>query len=133
MLEVSAYEKYQEQAVYTMTPCELIILLYEKAVFNINTAIMNINRKKICDAHNHIIKAQDIVLYLQDILDMKYPISKDIFEYYTFVYEQLVKANIQKDVSALEELKRILIEMKCVWKEIEVNERGKIEFQGKHA
>ena len=133
MSAFSPYEKYQEQAICTMTPGELIILLYEKAAFNISMAMKHINSKKLCEAHNHIIKAQDIILYLRDILDMKYPVSKKLYSCYTFVYRELVKANIQKNNDILEELMRMMNELKSVWQEVEASSRGKTANQGKNA
>lgn len=131
MAYANAYQNYQEQSVNTMTPVERIVLLFDKAVLNMNAAITYINSKDPCQAHNHIIKAEDIVLYLRDILDMRYPVSKTLFDYYTYIYEQLIMANIKKDKEILGQLIGMLNEVKSAWQEVESINRNNAAVQGR--
>ncbi len=131
MSNANPYQKYQEQSINTMTPVERIVLLFDKAVQNMNAAITYIESKDPCQAHNHIIKAEDIVLYLRGILNMKYPVSKILFDYYTYIHEQLVMANINKDKEILELLIGMLEEVKSAWREVESANRESPASQGK--
>lgn len=124
-MPINPYEKYQEQAVFTMTPGELIILLYEKAISNMSIAMLHMNNQKPDKARTYIIKAQNIVLYLRKILDMKYPVAKTLFDCYTFVHKKLIMVNVKKDRELLEELITMMKELKVAWDEIEAGNREK--------
>ncbi len=124
MLVSDQYKKYREQSVSTYTPGELIVLLYEQAAFNINRAIASIHNSKISDAHNSIVKAQNIFLYLMDSLDMAYPISQDLLSYYEYLCSMLVKANLEKSAEILTQILHSTLELKSTWQKVEINSRA---------
>ena len=126
MTTTNLYSQYKTVSVNTLTPGELIILLYEEAALRINRAILQIKSKKWEDAHKSIVRAEDIILYLSDILDVNYPIADEILRLYEFSYRQLVTANGEKDVAALEDTGKIINQMKETWKEAESLNRQKV-------
>jgi len=125
------YTKYQTLSVNTLTPGELIVLLYEELALRMNRAVLHIKNGKMEDAHKSMTKAEDIVLYLVDILDVNYPISDELLPLYEFIYRQLVVANGEKNASILEETVKIVNQMKDVWKEAESINRQKVASGGK--
>ena len=131
MVAANPYIKYQQQAVYTMTSGELIILLYDKAAFQMRMAMKHIDNQNICEMHGCIKKAQDIVLYLRKILDRQYPISNDLFYCYSFIHKQLVRANIRKDKAILLELIQMMDEVKSAWEKVETVNRVKAVTYGR--
>jgi flagellar protein FliS len=112
-----------QYTITALTAGELIILLFEEASVNINKAIMHINNKDICGAHNCIVKAENIILYLNDSLDMSFPISEKLTSLYDYMYDQLVKANIKKDISILESILKMTHELKDTWEKAEISNR----------
>ena len=123
MSSFNAYEKYKAQSVNTLTPGELIIRLYEEAAANITKAIQRIEEKNIAEAHNSIIRAQDIFFYLAESLDMSYPLSKDLFSLYDYICNTLVDANLKKDAELLRGLLTMTQELKDAWKQAEMKVR----------
>lgn len=123
MSDFKAYEKYKAQSVATLTPGELIVRLYEEAAANIGKAIQHIEENNICEAHNSIIKVQDIFFYLEDSLDMNYPLSKDLFALYDYICNTLVEANLKKDAELLKGLLTMTQELKDTWKQAEMKVR----------
>lgn len=117
------YKKYREQSVNTMTPGELIVLLYEEAAMSINKAKNYISKNDTCEAHNSIIKAENIFLYLMDSLDMNYPISQNLLLLYDYLYNRLVTANLEKNADILQEVLSKTVELKDTWKQAEINNR----------
>lgn len=109
------YKKYKEQSILTLSPNELVTLLFDEIIKNINKAIFCINSKKTNDAHNNIIKAENIFLYLIDNLDMKFPISKELLKLYDYIYNRLIQANVKKDTEILEEILDMASELKSTW------------------
>lgn len=125
MATPNPYEKYQNLAINTLTPGELIILLYDEISLSLNKAMYNIKNSKTNDAHNNIIKAENIVLYLIDILDMNYPIADKLLELYDFIYKQLVKANVEKNPKLIEETLKLADSLKETWKQADIITRKK--------
>jgi len=121
----SQYQKYRTLSVNTLTPGERIILLYEELFLQINRAVLHIQNDKVGDAHHNIIKAENIILYLVDILDLNYPISKELLRLYDYIYIQLVNANTMKDATMLQALLPFITELKETWQQAEKNIRQK--------
>lgn len=109
------YDQYKSQSIQTLTPGERIVVLYEQVILNIKMAVSDIEGNRICEAHNRIIKTQNIFLYLLDSLDFDFPISKDLMALYEHLYHSLVKANTDKDVDLLHRIEAISIQMKETW------------------
>ena len=98
------YQKYMNQVVTTMTPAQLLIALYDKAITELNKAILYIEDKNIPKAHNSIVRVSEIVDALDASLKEKYEISDNLAALYEFFREQLVQANIKKDPEILKSL-----------------------------
>lgn len=98
------YQKYMNQVVTTMTPAQLLIALYDKAITELNKAILYIEDKNITKAHNSIVRVSEIVDALDASLKEKYEISDNLAALYEFFREQLVQANIKKDPEILKSL-----------------------------
>ncbi|MEA4921224.1 MAG: flagellar export chaperone FliS [Clostridiaceae bacterium] len=114
------YNKYMEQSVNSLTPGEQITLLFRHAAANIAKAIKCIEEGKICDAHNAIVKAQNIYAYLSDSLDMHYEISGSLFTLYEYIQDLLVEANLKKDASALQHALLMTREFCETWEKAEI-------------
>ncbi len=101
---MNPYQKYMQQSVTTMTPAQLVIALYDKAITEMNKAIIFIEDKNIPKAHNSITRAMDIVDALDSHLKVKYEISDNLAALYGYFRERLVEANIKKDTEILKEI-----------------------------
>lgn len=123
------YQKYRDISVYTSTPGERVIILYDEAIMQINRAILHIRKKEIGHAHDNIVKAEKIILYMIDILDLRYPISQDLLNFYKFIYLQLIEANVHKDEDRLQKTLTYVKELKETWQQIEIEIRQKNEGQ----
>lgn len=98
------YQKYMNQVVTTMTPAQLLIALYDKAITELNKSIIFIEDKNIPKAHNSITRVIDIVDALDASLKEKYEISGNLAALYQFFREELVKANVKKDKEIIKSL-----------------------------
>ncbi|OJU16839.1 MAG: flagellar export chaperone FliS [Clostridiales bacterium 43-6] len=119
MTDSAILQKYQEQYVNTLTPGELLVLLYNEALKNINKAIFFINNKKIMEAHNCIIKAETIFLSLMGDLDFNYPVSKNLLTLYEYLYNSLVNANMEKNTETLTAVLNMTTELRDAWQQAE--------------
>ncbi len=114
----NAYAQYNNSKILTASPAELTLMLYDGAIKFCNIAMVAVEQKDIEKAHINIVKAQKIVDYFRQTLDMKYEVSKDFERVYTYLEQRLVEANIKKDKEILEEVTTHLRSMRDTWKEV---------------
>ena len=104
MALTNGYAQYNNSKVMTASPAELTLMLYEGAIRFCNMAINGIEQKDIEKSHNNIVKAENIIDYLQATLDMKYPVAEHFNDIYNYLQQRLVQANLKKDVEILQEV-----------------------------
>lgn len=114
----NAYAQYNNSKVLTASPAELTLMLYDGAIKFCNIALLGMEQKDIEKTHVHIVKAQKIVDYFRQTLDMKYEVSKDFDRVYIYLEQRLREANIKKDKEILEEVTEHLRSMRDTWKEV---------------
>ena len=105
MIQQNPYQKYMQQSVSTMTPGQMVVALYDKAITELNKAIYFIEEEpSIPKAHNSITRVADIVDTLDAHLKEKYEISKSLAAMYQYFRENLIQANVKKDAEILRTL-----------------------------
>lgn len=120
----NAYAQYNNNRVMTASPAELTLMLYEGAIKFCNVATVAIEENDVQKAHTNIVKAQRIIDYLRQTLDMKYPVAKDFENIYTYISQRLIEANIKKDKEILEEVNGHLHSVRDNWKEVMKKAKG---------
>lgn len=126
----NALNQYKQNTVFTATPEELTLMLYDGAIKFINIAKLNIEKGDVVKAHEAIIRAEDIVIELNASLNMDYEVSKNLRSIYDFVMEKLVDGNIKKDVKPLDEALELLTDLRDTWKEA-IKEVKKTRYSAK--
>lgn len=120
MAASNPYKQYKEQSIMTMTPGELIIVLYEECIKTLNLAIYYIDEKKDMDeAEKAIKKVQRIIHYLDGILDHKYEIAGNLHMLYDYFIRTLVQSNIRKRSEVLKPLVPMIEELKSAFQQAE--------------
>lgn len=114
----NAYAQYNNSKVLTASPGELTLMLYEGAIKFCNVAINGIEEHDVPKAHENIVRVQNIITYLRQTLDMKYPVAQDFENIYVYLERRLVEANIRKDKEILEEVNTHLRSVRDNWKEV---------------
>lgn len=111
------YAKYKENSINIATPEELTLKLYDGSIKFAKLARMAMEEKNIQETNNNLSKSQNIIDELNFTLNMDYEVSEGLRSLYTFIKEQLVEANIQKDLKVLDEVLPIMESMRDTWKE----------------
>jgi flagellar protein FliS len=111
------YESYKRMQVETASPGRLLLLLYEGALKNLRLAKAGIEQKNISQAHNSLIKAQNIVLQLNEDLNMEAggEIAQNLRNLYLFIYQRMIDANVQKNAAMVQEAIDLLSKLKEGW------------------
>lgn len=113
----NALNQYKQNAVFTATPEELTLMLYDGSIKFMNIAKYSIENDDIQRAHEALIRAQDIIIELNSSLNMEYELSTNFRRLYEFILDRLIDANIQKEIEPIDEALEILTEMRATWKE----------------
>lgn len=110
-----AYDQYIKNSIFTSSPEELTLMLYNGLVKFIMQARHAIDENETEKAHNSIVRAEEIILEFISTLDMKYDISKNLAALYDYMYRRLIEANIKKDTAILEEVLGMAKELRDTW------------------
>ena len=80
----NAYQQYANNKVMTASPAELTLMLYEGAIKFLNISLGAIEENDVQKAHTNILKAEHIIDYLRQTLDMKYAVAQDFENIYSY-------------------------------------------------
>lgn len=110
-----AYNQYKQNSIYTSTPEELTLMLYNGLVKFIMQAQCGVNENNIEKTSNSIIKAQNIILHFRKTLDMRYEVAEGLDQLYDYMFGRLVDANVKKEVQILDEVLGMAKELRDTW------------------
>ncbi len=108
---------YQNQSITTANPGELTLMLYNGGIKFLKQAQLALKDNQINEAHELIMKVQDIVQELMISLNVDIPISEEFMRLYDFMHHRLVEANMKKDAGLLEEVEYFFVQFRDTWKE----------------
>ncbi|MFT9406125.1 flagellar export chaperone FliS [Lentilactobacillus hilgardii] len=113
-------KSYLKNQVMSASPNKLIEMLYQGAIKSVKIAgiaIENDNPKK---AHKELVRAQDILMELKGSLNTEVggDVPENLESLYEFMYQQLVKANMNKDQTLLPPVVKMLTELLDAWMQI---------------
>jgi flagellar protein FliS len=111
--------QYQEQAINTMSKGELLIKLYDEALKNIKFASILLNKQDYVNSEKCCDKCKNIFTYLSSILDMQYNVSTDLRKIYYFLNEEIIRANVKRDASILDNILPLVEDLRSTWVEAE--------------
>jgi len=117
MLAYNAYQQYKEKSIQTASPEELTLMLYNGLVKFIMRAIDAVDKHKVEEAHNNIIRAQDIVREFIATLDKKYEIAVSLELLYDYMLRRLIEANTHKDAAILGEVLDMAKQLRDTWEQ----------------
>jgi flagellar protein FliS len=116
MIQNSLRNRYQDASVVTASPARLLVMLYERLCRDLVEAEAGIERRDIEATSRALVHAQDIVSELQLSLDHdRWEGAGQLDRIYTFLLEQLVRANVGKDRAAVASCRRIVEPLRDAW------------------
>jgi flagellar protein FliS len=115
MINSNPYQQYQKNAATSASRGELTLMLYNGAVKFIKQAMKQMEEKNIEGTHNAIVRAQEIILHLNDTLNMELQLSEKLALLYDYINRRLIEANIKKEKQILEEALNLVEELRDAW------------------
>ncbi|MCC6404297.1 MAG: flagellar export chaperone FliS [Fimbriimonadaceae bacterium] len=111
---------YQQAAVTTASPLDLVVMLYDAALANIHRAKDAMASGDRFKQNAHLTKAQRIVTELLCALDHDSggDIAQNLAALYTFAHGRLVEGNMQDDATAVDEAERVIADLRLCWSDL---------------
>ena len=127
----NAVYQYQQNSIMTATPEELTLMLYNGCIKGIRLAKLGIEDKDYEKTNLYICKAEAIIRELRATLDMKYDISKNLYDLYTYFLDRLIESNVKKSIELLDEVEGFVVQLRDAWTEAMKDARIKQAGRGK--
>lgn len=110
--------QYKSAQVMTANRGQILIMLYEAAIRNVKKASACIDQKDMAGKGAAIGKVHDIINELNNSLDHNVggKIAADLERLYTFIVEQLMKANLSNSKEILQTVEKLLGTLLSGWR-----------------
>lgn len=112
------YQTYQESQLETASQGKLLLMLYDGAIRFLTQANQALEQKRFQDAHNYILRAEDIITELMASLKMDVgELALNLYRLYEYFNWRLIQANIKRDQKMVLEVQTRLRELREAWAE----------------
>jgi flagellar protein FliS len=134
---MNAHDNYLKQEVEGASQGKLVVMMYDAAVRFMRQAIKAIEEKRIEEAHNSIIRTENIIYELMSTINVEEggEIATQLLQLYDYMIWELVQANLSKDTKRIENVLAVINPVRAAWKEIVAKELAAAQqqqAQGEH-
>ena len=125
-MDARGYQQYKQQSINSMTPGELLLMLYDELVKRSTLASMALEKENWPQFEEAMDRCIDIVNYLDETLDRKYPISGNLTQLYEYFTYELGRVKIGRRSEPLGHVKSMAGELRDAFREAQKSgESGK--------
>lgn len=111
------YQGYKEQGINDMTPGELLMLLYDELFKRLLRAGLALDKTDYALFEASVDRSLDIIRYLDDTLDMQYPISRNLNRLYDYFSFELHRVKAGRNKTELNRVKTMVSELRDTFRE----------------
>jgi len=116
-MAVNGYQHYKEQTVNTMTPGEMLNLLYDELLKRLTRSELALENKDYELFEQSIQRSMDIVTYLKDTLNFQYDISNELKRLYDFFLYELVRIKAGRNSAVIGEIRPLIMDLRDSFRE----------------
>lgn len=120
-MDARGYQQYKQQSINSMTAGELLLLLYDELVKRSTLASVALDKADWPTFEATMDRCIDIVNYLDETLDHKYPISRDLSRMYDYFTYEMGRVKIGRNKAVLKQLRPMLADMRDTFRAAEKN------------
>ena len=114
---LKSYEAYQRNQILTASREKLLLMLCDGIVRFTKNASLACQEGKIEETGNNLVKAQAILSQLKSDLNLDTgDIAGNLELLYDYMYRRLIEANVKKDREIIEEVFRMAVELRDIWR-----------------
>ncbi|MBC5646734.1 flagellar export chaperone FliS [Christensenella tenuis] len=122
-------DQYKRDYITMASPIDLIIMLYEGCIKQLKLAKIHKENNELDKVSECFQKAEDIILELVGSLNLSISISENLLELYQFMLDEIVQANITKDMERVDPVIEMMTLLYEAWNEIKVKAESDIYTQ----
>jgi flagellar protein FliS len=112
-------QAYRESAVLTAPPERLVVMLYDGARRFLYQAAITMRNGDVQTSHERLRRAEAIIDHLLATLDMSQgEVAQQLESIYIFCQRLLAEARIRQDAEKLDQVSRLLGELRDAWDQI---------------
>lgn len=111
------YEQYKMQSVNTMTRGEMLLLLYDELLKRLTRAEIALQNQDYELFNKSVLRAKEIVQYLNRTLNMEYKISYELRRMYEFFLYEISRLQAGRNVAVIAELKPLVADLRDAFRE----------------
>ncbi len=123
-MDARGYQQYKQQSINSMTPGELLMLLYDELVKRSTLASIALDKEDWPAFEAALDRCTDIVNYLDETLDRQYPISQDLSRMYDYFTYELGRIKVGRNKKELERLRPMLSDLRDTFRIAEKSSAG---------
>lgn len=120
-MDMRGYQQYPQNSLETMTQGELLLLVYDELVKRLKLAHIELGRQQYDNFEKAVDRSLEIVRYLSDTLDRRYPISANLDRLYEFFCYELSRVKAGRNETELERVTRMVDELRDSFRQAEKN------------
>ena len=122
------YQGYKEQGINDLSPGELLLLLYDELVKRLIRADLALGKEDYVFEAS-VDRSLEIIRYLDDTLDMQYPISRNLNRLYDYLSFELNRVKAGRNKTELDRVKGMAGELRDTFREAQKNVRQEAAAQ----
>ena len=115
------YQGYKEQGINEMSQGELLLLLYDELVKRLLRAGLALDKSDFRLFEVSVDRSLDIIRYLDDTLDMQYPISRNLNRLYDYFGFELNRVKMGRNKTELDRVRTMASELRDTFREAQQN------------
>ena len=129
-MDMRGFQQYKEQSVNTMTQGELLLLLYDELVKRVTRAELALNKEDYATLDASVDRCLDILRYLDDTLDMQYPVSGNLTKLYEYFCYELNRVKAGRNKAELARIKPMITDLRDAFREADKSCNQRLEASG---
>jgi flagellar protein FliS len=116
-MNMNGYQQYKEQSVNTMTPGEMLNLLFDELLKRLTRADIALEKKDYESFEQSIQRSIDIVTYLKNTLNFDYEISGELKRLYNFFLYEFSRIKAGRNRQVIAEVRPLIADLRDTFKE----------------
>ena len=118
-MDMRGYQRYRDESLNTMTQGELLLLLYDELVKRLRQADLEMGKQNYENFEKAVDRAVEIIRYLSDTLDHRYPISGNLSRLYEYFCYELSRVKAGRNQEELMRVTRMVSELRDSFRQAE--------------
>ncbi len=120
-MDSRGFQHYKEQSINTMTPNELLLMLYDELVKRLVRCDLALKKEDWPLFETSVDRSIAIIRYLDDTLDQKYAISHDLHRLYDYFLYELSRVQAGRNKEVLDRVRPMIADLRDTFREADKN------------